>query len=135
MLQPKIIQKKMQKRKIKGYETKIISLIFGSIGIKSVENKRIKSNQLEAIRNMILKKTKKFGQFWFRFFPWQTITKKPIETRMGKGKSFHSYWCSPVKAGRILLEFYGISNIFIYEIFKLIKNKLPLHIKLIKVSH
>jgi len=73
----------------------------------------------------------KSGFLRFRIFPCLPVTCKPIEVRMGKGKGFLSYWCFPVKPGRLLFEFYGVSFFCALEIFKVIKNKLPVNIKLI----
>lgn len=132
MLHPqKTKYKKVFRGKIRGNETKVVALCFGNIGIKVLKHTRISEIQLEALRKALLKKIKGKGKLWFRIFPSLPVTSKPAEVRMGKGKGSISYWCSPVNAGRIILELQGIPLSLNKEITKISTNKLTVPIKLI----
>lgn len=122
---------KVKKGRLRGIETKSNSLLFGSFGLKSMTSKRLKLEQFDCIKKSIEKKMHKTGKIWFRCFPRLSVTSKPSETRMGKGKGNTTYWCFPIKAGRILVEFYGVTNILALQIVKLINKKLPFSLKLI----
>jgi large subunit ribosomal protein L16 len=132
MLQPKKMKfTKTFRGKILGNDTKVIELAFGNIGIKALQPFRMKANQLEALRKALLKKIKGKGKIWIRLFPNLPVTAKPLEVRMGKGKGNISYWCSPINAGRILLELQGIPLSLNKEILKISRYKLPISVKLI----
>lgn len=132
MLFPKKTKyRKIQKGKIKGIENNIINPVFGFYGIKSTISGRITAQQIETIRKVISRKAKKSGLIRLKIFPFLAITAKPIETRMGKGKGSLSYWCFPIKRGRLLFEIRGISITLAFTINKLINSKLLLKTKLI----
>ena len=91
----------------------------------------ITSRQIEASRVTIARKVRKLGKLWIRIFPHKSITKKPAETRMGKGKGAPEYWVAVVKPGRILFEVEGVSEEIAAEAFKLCSQKLPIKTKLV----
>jgi len=104
----------------KGYNFKSSTLIYGDFGIKIVESGLITPGQMEAIRKIIKKKTKQYeANLWFRVFPHFSITKKPVEVRMGKGKGNISDWYSYLRPGQMLLEVKGFPS---NEAFKLLKK-------------
>lgn len=133
MLFPKKTKfKKLQKSKIVGIETSVISPSFGFYGIKSLISGRITSQQIDSIRKLVSKKMHKFGKVIVRIFPYLPITSKPSETRMGKGKGLLNYWCFPIKPGRLIIEFRGVSYDKALIINRLVNSKLCLKTKLIK---
>ena len=83
---------------------------FGSYGLKAVESGWVSARQIESARITISKEVRKVGKMWIRIFPDKPITKKPAETRMGKGKGAPEYWIAVVKSGRILFEVEGVSK-------------------------
>lgn len=123
---------KIRKGKIFGIEKKVSFLFLGNFGIKSLTSGRIKDCHIESLRKMLLKNLKKTDKFWFRFFTFLAVTCKPIETRMGKGKGNVIFYCFPLKAGRVLFEFQGLSLQQALKINSSINSKLPLKTKLIK---
>ncbi len=104
---------------------------FGSYGLKAVEPGWISSRQIEAARITIARVVRKVGKMWIRIFPDKPITKKPAETRMGKGKGTPEYWVAVVKPGRILFEIEGVTQEMAQEAFKSASHKLPVKTKLV----
>ena len=104
---------------------------FGSYGLKAVEAGWITSRQIEACRISITRVVRKIGKMWIRVFPDKPITKKPAETRMGKGKGSPEYWVANVKPGRILFEVEGIPREVAQEAFRIAGNKLAIKTKLV----
>ena len=104
---------------------------FGSYGLKATESGWITSRQIEACRISITRVVRKIGKMWIRIFPDKPITKKPLETRMGKGKGSPEFWVSNVKPGRILFEVEGVSKEIAQKAFKNAGNKLPIKTKLV----
>src|SRR3954466_15358361 len=105
MLQPKRTKfRKMQKGRVKGMATRGHSIAFGSFGLKSLEGGWITSRQLEAARIAVTRAMKSEGQAGLGIFPYKTVTPKPAEVRMGKGKGAREYWVAVIKPGTILFE-------------------------------
>ena len=104
---------------------------FGSYGLKAVEPGWITSRQIEAARITIARVVRKVGKMWIRIFPDKPITKKPAETRMGKGKGAPEYWVAVVKPGRILFEVEGVTREMAQEAFISASHKLPIKTKLV----
>ena len=102
---------------------------FGSYGLKALEAGWITSRQIESARITISRKVRKVGRMWIRIFPDKSITKKPAETRMGKGKGSPEYWVAVVKPGRILFEIEGLEEKEAEEAFRLCSHKLPIKTK------
>ena len=134
MLMPKKTKfRKVKKGKLKGVETSVNYISYGFFGIKSLTTGRVNAQQLESARKTMYRKMRKFGKIWLRVFPFVPVSSKPAEVRMGKGKGNINYWCFPVKAGRIIFEFHGVSETVAFEINKLVNSKLPVLTKLIKL--
>ena len=126
MLSPKKLKfRKIQKGRIKGIETRVNNPMIGVYGIKSLTSGRITAQQLDSIRKLMSRKMNKSGFIKLRIFPSVPVTSKPAEVRMGKGKGSLKYWCFPVAAGRLLLEFQGVSESVALEMNRLVKSKLP----------
>ena len=133
LLQPrKTKYKKSFKGRIYGLETKANQLIFGSVGLKSLEIGRITSKQIEATRRVISRKLKRLGKVHIRIFPYTPISRKPIEVRMGKGKGAVDFWVAKVKPGQILFEIQGIKESLCISTFKSASQKLPVNTKIVK---
>ncbi|RMG75567.1 MAG: 50S ribosomal protein L16 [Bacteroidetes bacterium] len=132
MLQPKKIKfRKSQKGRMKGNATRGTELAFGTYGIKALENAFITARQIEACRITISRAMKREGNMWIRIFPEKSITKKPAEVRMGKGKGNPEYWAAPVTPGRILFELDGIPERVAREALRLAAHKLPIKTKIV----
>jgi len=132
MLSPKKIKfRKVCKGKIYGIETRVNNPGLGLYGIKSLDSARLTSQQIECARKLISRKMYKLGLLRLKVFPFIPVTSKPSEVRMGKGKGSLKYWCFPVKPGRLLFEFQGVSTTLALEINKLVNSKLALTTKLI----
>ncbi len=124
--------RKYQKGRIKGNAHRGASVNFGDFGIKALEPGRITSRQIEAARIAMTRRMKRVGKVWIRIFPDKPITKKPAETRMGKGKGSPEYWAANVKPGRILFEIGGgIPEELAREALRLARHKLPIKTKFV----
>ena len=106
-------------------------ITFGDYGIKALEPGWITSRQIEAARIAMTRYMKRAGKVWIRVFPDQPITKKPAETRMGKGKGSPEYWVAVVKPGRILFELGGVEEELAREAMRLAIQKLPIKAKFV----
>jgi len=131
MLQPKRVKRRrQQKGRIKGNAERGTRVDFGDFGIKALEPGRITSRQIEAARIAMPRHMKRSGKVWIRIFPDKPITKKPAETRMGKGKGAPEYWVAVVKPGRILFEVGGgIDLELAREAMRRAQQKLPIRTK------
>ena len=130
MLAPrKIKYRKTQKGRMRGMACTGDYVSFGSFGIKALEAGWITSRQIESARITISRRVRKVGRMWIRIFPDKSITKKPAETRMGKGKGSPEYWVAVVKPGRILFEIEGLDEKEAEETFRLCTYKLPIKTK------
>jgi len=131
----KVKFRKAQKGKNRGIATRGDKLTFGEYGLKALENGIMKANHMEASRLVIVRKIKGAGKLWIKVFPHKPVTKKPAETRMGKGKGDLSHWVFPVKRGKVLLELGGIPEDFAKRIFRLVAFKLPFKTKFVTRAH
>ena len=132
MLAPKKIKyRKPQKGRMKGMSNSGDYVAFGTFGLKAVEAGWITSRQIEAARISISRRVRKLGKLWIRIFPHKSITKKPAETRMGKGKGAPEYWVAVIKPGRILFEIDGVDEEVAEEAFRQCSHKLPLKTKMV----
>ena len=133
MLMPKRTKfRKMQKGRVKGLAQRGARISFGDYGIKVLEAGWITSRQIEAARIAMTRYIKRGGQIWIRIFPDKPITKKPAETRMGKGKGSPEYWVAVVKPGRVLYEMQGVDEETAREAFRLAAHKLPFKTRFLK---
>ncbi len=133
MLQPKRTKhRKMQKGRLRGVAQRGTRINFGDFGIKALENGFITSRQIEAARVAANRHLQRAGKVWIRIFPDKPVTKKPAETRMGKGKGSPEYFVAPVKAGRVLFEVGGGVRLDIArEALRLARHKLPIKTKFV----
>ena len=132
MLAPrKVKYRKPHRGNRRGMAMRGNTVAFGTYGLKALENGWITSRQIESARVAITRTTRKFGRMWIRIFPDKAITKKPAETRMGKGKGSPEYWVAVVKPGRILFEVEGVDEATAIEAFRLCSHKLPIKTKLV----
>ncbi len=135
MLMPKRVKyRKMQRGVIRGISTKGSVLSFGEYGLKALEPAWITARQIEAARLALTRFLKHGGKIWIRIFPDKPITKKPAETRMGKGKGDPDHWVSVVRPGRVLLELEGINPEDAHEALRLASHKFPIKTKIITRS-
>ncbi|MBC8466004.1 50S ribosomal protein L16 [bacterium] len=111
-------------RRGKAYRGSAVS--FGQFGLKALDNTWLTSRQIEAARIAITRHIKRGGKVWIRIFPDKPITKKPAETRMGKGKGAPEYWVAVVKPGRILFELEGVTESIARSAMRLAAMKLPI---------
>jgi large subunit ribosomal protein L16 len=127
MLQPKKVKhRKQQKGRMRGKAYRGGTLAFGDYGLQSLEPFRLTSRQIEAARVAMTRHVKRGGKVWIRVFPDKPITKKPAETRMGKGKGNPEEWVAVVKPGRILYEMEGVPIGVAREAMRLAAHKLPM---------
>jgi large subunit ribosomal protein L16 len=127
MLMPKKVKyRKQQRGRMSGKAWRGGQLSFGEYGLKTMEPGWITDRQIEASRVAITRFVKRGGKVWIRLFPDKPVTKKPAETRMGKGKGAPDHWVAVVKPGRILFEMEGVSRADALEAMRLASNKLPL---------
>ena len=130
MLSPKKVKWRKQHRLgYAGHATRGTHLDFGDFALVATQGGRITSRQLEAGRIAIQRSVKRGGKLWIRIFPDRAVTKKPAETRMGKGKGSLDYWEAIVQPGRIMFEINGISREQAEEAFRLASHKLPVKTK------
>ncbi|MDR0407565.1 MAG: 50S ribosomal protein L16 [Campylobacteraceae bacterium] len=132
MLMPKRTKyRKQMKGRNRGKATRGTDIAFGDLAIKAVEAGRVDSRQIEAARVALTRHVKRQAKTWIRVFPDKPITKKPLETRMGKGKGSVEKWVMNIKPGRIIYEIAGVDEGLAREALTLAMNKLPFKTKII----
>lgn len=130
MLMPKRVKyRKAHRGRMKGKAKGGTTLAFGQYGLMALEPCWITANQIEAARVALTRFIKKGGKLWVRIFPDKPVTKKPAETRMGKGKGDPQFWVAVVKPGRIMFELEGVSVADAKDAMKLAAHKLPIGTK------
>ena len=126
MLQPKKVKhRKMQKGRMRGSAQSGNTVAFGEFGLQALDRCKLTARQIEAARIAMTRHVKRGGKIWIRVFPDKPITKKPAETRMGKGKGNPEEWVAIVKPGRMLYEMEGVTVEIAREAFRLAQHKLP----------
>ena len=127
MLMPsKVKFRKQQRGRRRGKAWRGSMISFGDFGLKVLEAGWITDRQIEASRVAIMRFVKRGGKLWIRIFPDKPVTKKPAETRMGKGKGAPEFWVAVVKPGRVLFEIEGVTEAEAKAAFRLASDKLPL---------
>lgn len=124
--------RKQQKGRNRGYATRGNVVNEGEYGLQATTAGWIKSNQIEAARVAMTRFIKRGGKVWIKIFPDKPVTKKPAETRMGKGKGAPEYWVAVVKPGRVMFEIEGVSEDVAREALRLAAQKLPVQTKFVK---
>lgn len=133
MLAPKRVKfRKQMKGRMRGYATRGATVAFGHFGLQAIEPGWVSNRQIEAARVAMTREMKRGGKLWIRVFPDKPITKKPAETRMGKGKGNPEGWVAVVKPGRILFEIEGVTKEIAQKAMALASAKLPITTRLIE---
>lgn len=126
MLSPKKVKfRKRQRGRTKGKAFRGSTLEFGDYGLQALECGHMTAQQIESARVAVTRHVKRGGKVWIRVFPDKPVGKKPLETRMGKGKATPDGWVAVVKPGKILYELEGVENSMAAEAFRLAGHKLP----------
>lgn len=130
MLMPKRVKyRKPQRGRMTGPATRGNTVAFGEFGLQATECGWVTARQIESARVAMTRHVKRGGKIWIRVFPHKAVTKKPAETRMGKGKGAPEEWVAVVKPGMILYEMRGVSPEIAKEAFRLAAHKLPIAVK------
>ena len=124
--------RKVQKGRNRGKATRGNKVSYGEYGIQALEAGMITSNQIESARIAMTRHVKRGGKVWIKLFPDKPITKKPAETRMGKGKGAVDFWVAPVKPGRVMFEMSGVAEPVARRALELAAYKLPIKTKFVK---
>lgn len=133
MLMPKRTKfRKAQRGRMKGKANRGNKLAYGDYGLQCLAPHWITSNQIEAARVAMTRYCKRMGKVWIKIFPDKPVSKKPAETRMGKGKGATEYWVAVVKPGRILFELSEVTEKMAREAMRLAAGKLPVKCKFVK---
>jgi large subunit ribosomal protein L16 len=135
MMPKRVKYRKSTKGQRRGIATTGSELAFGEFGLKSLDNGWLKNTQIESVRVILARQLHKGGKMWIRAFPDKSITKKPAEVRMGKGKGEIDHWVAVVKRGRILFELGGVPEEYARQCFRLAAYKLPLRTKFVTRIH
>jgi large subunit ribosomal protein L16 len=132
MLMPsKVKYRKQQRGRMKGKATRGSKLAFGDMGLQILEPGWITARQIEAARIAMTRAVKRGGKIWIRIFPDKPITKKPAETRMGKGKGSPEMWVAVVRPGRVLFELEGVTREIAEKAMALAAAKMPVRTKFV----
>jgi large subunit ribosomal protein L16 len=133
MLSPKRVKhRKMQKGRMRGTALRGSDVAFGDFGLQATTCGFVTARQIEAARIAMTRHIKRGGKVWIRVFPDKPLSKKPLETRMGKGKGPPELWVAVVKPGRILYELDGVSEEIAREALRLAGHKLAIHTRFVK---
>jgi large subunit ribosomal protein L16 len=136
MLSPKRTKFRKKQRRMNrilgGKTTRRNNLAFGDYGLMAQDAKLVTNRQIEAARIAMTRKMKRGGKVWIRLFPDIPYTKKPAETRMGKGKGNPEYWVAAVKPGVVMFEIAGVSNELAHEALNLASSKLPVRTRVVQ---
>jgi len=133
MLMPKRVKyRKQQRGRMNGKAYRGSAVTFGEFGLISLDPAWVTNRQIEAARVAITRSIKRGGKMWIRVFPDKPVTKKPAETRMGKGKGAPEFWVAVIKPGRVMFELEGISRTAAQEAMKLGASKLPVRTRFVE---
>ena len=131
MMPKRVKYRKPYRAPLKGRTKGGQTVSFGDWGLQALQCGWITARQIEASRVAISRKMKKGGKIWIRIFPDVPFTKKPLETRMGKGKGSPEWWVAPVKRGRVMFEISGVSKDVVEEAFRTAAHKLPIKVRIV----
>lgn len=133
MLMPKKVKyRKLQRGNMRGKAYRGSSLSFGEYGLQAMEPCWLTARQIEAGRIAITRHVKRRGKLWIRAFPWKSVTRKPTEVRMGKGKGDPEFWVDVIKPGKILYELEGVPENIAREAMRLADRKLPIKTRFVE---
>jgi large subunit ribosomal protein L16 len=131
LLPKRVKYRKSQRGSRKGVASRNVRIDFGSFALQTLERAWITNVQIEAARVALTRNMKRKGKLWIRIFPDKSVTSRPPETRMGKGKGAPEYWVAVVKPGNILFELDGLTETVARESLRLAANKLPIRTRFI----
>lgn len=131
MMPKRVKYRKPYRAPLKGRTKGGQTVSFGDWGLQALQCGWITARQIEASRVAISRKMKKGGKIWIRIFPDVPFTKKPLETRMGKGKGSPEWWVAPVKRGRVMFEIAGVSKDVVEDAFRTAAHKLPIKVRIV----
>ena len=132
MLQPKKVKhRKIMKGRLRGKAHRGNKLSFGDYGLQALTTGFVTARQIEAARIAMTRHVKRGGKVWIRLFPAKPVSRKPAETRMGKGKGNPEAWVAPVKRGRMLYEMEGVDATIAREALRLAAHKLPIRTRFV----
>lgn len=135
-LMPKRVKfRKSQRGSRKGTASRNTNIDFGEFGLQTLDRAWITNVQIEAARVALTRNMKRKGKLWIRIFPDKSVTSRPPETRMGKGKGAPEYWVAVVRPGNLIFELDGVSESVARESLRLAANKLPIRTKFITRHH
>ncbi|MGC9398979.1 MAG: 50S ribosomal protein L16 [Anaerolineae bacterium] len=127
MLMPKRVKYRKQHRgRMKGKASRGVEVVFGDYGLQALEPSWITARQIEAARRAIVRHMRRRGKYWIRIFPDKSVTAKPAESRMGKGKGMVEKWVAVVRPGRIMFEVGGVDEEIALDALRLASHKLPI---------
>jgi large subunit ribosomal protein L16 len=133
MLQPKRSKfRKQQRGRVRGKATRGATLTFGNYGLQALEGGWVTAREIEAARVAMTRHVKRGGKIWIRVFPDKPVTKRPPETRMGKGKANPEFFVAPVRAGRMLYEMEGVTLAVAHEALRLASHKLSIRTRMVR---
>jgi len=132
MMPKRVKFRKQQRGWLKGIATRGSSLSFGDFGLKAIDRGWLTAIQIEAARVALTRHVKRGGKIWLRVFPDKGYTKKPAETRMGKGKGAPEYYVAVIKPGRIIFEMGGVPESLAKSAMRLCAHKIPIRTKFVK---
>ena len=136
MLMPtRVKYRKSQRGRMKGCTKAGAFVSFGEFGLQALEAHWITARQIEAVRVTLARFLKKGGKVWIRIFPDKPVSKKPAETRMGKGKGNPEFWVAVVKPGRVLFEIEGVTAEVVKQAMTLAGHKLPIKTRFVQRDH
>ncbi len=135
MMPKRVKYRKSQRGSRAGTATRTIAIDFGEYGLQTLERAWITNTQIEAARVAITRNMKRKGKLWIRMFPDKSVTARPPETRMGKGKGQPEYWVATVRPGNVLFEVDGIPESLARECMRLAATKLPVRTKFMARHH
>jgi len=132
LLMPRKVKfRKSQKGKMRGKATVGNKINYGEYALKAIENGLVRGNHIEACRVVVARKMKGAGKLWINIFPSKPVTKKPAETRMGKGKGELDHWVATIRRGKVLFEISGVPEDFAKIVLRLVSFKLPVKTRFI----
>ena len=135
LMPERVKYRKMQRGNRAGIASRGTTVAFGEYGLQAIERCWMDAKQIEAARSAISRYMKRRGKVWIRIFPDKSYTKKPLETRMGKGKGPVESWVAVIRPANVLFEVDGVSEIVAREAMRLASNKLPIRTKFISRHH
>jgi large subunit ribosomal protein L16 len=132
MLMPKRVKYRKQHRgRMRGTASRGVDVNFGDYGLQALEPAWITARQIEAARRAIVRHMRRRGKYWIRIFPDKSVTSKPAETRMGKGKGVVDHWVAVVRPGRVMFEVGGVDEDVAREALRLASHKLPIQTQVV----